>query len=271
MAIEAPLGASGRTAREVVEAAARAVGKTLRERFSTDHTIEYRGRNNIVTETDLLAEEQILADLRREFPNFGVLAEESGRSESDSSYTWVIDPLDGTRNYASAIPHFGVVIALAKDDHVFLGVTYDPMRDELFLAEEGHGATLNGVPMKVSSEESLEKCIVGGDLGYRDDLGGYALDLSRSLWPKVQGIRIMGSAALGLAWAAAGRYDLYFHQSLYPWDIASGLILAQESGAVILDLQGNPATLDSDRSITSSPRLAAEFMERASGSAWLNS
>ena len=269
MAIESLVGASGRAAKDVAQDAARAAGRTLVERFATSHSIEYKGRNNIVTETDLLAEQQILSALRQEFPNFGVLAEESGRTDSDSPYTWIIDPLDGTRNYASAIPHFGVVIALAEHGRVILGATYDPMRGELFVAEEGKGATLNGSPIAASTEESLERCIIGGDLGYRDDLGGYALDMSRSLWPEVQGIRIMGSAALGLAWAAAGRYDLYFHQSLYPWDIASGLILAQESGAVIRDIQGNPATLDSDRAVASSPRLAAEFLQRISGSTWM--
>jgi len=266
---ELPRGRSGRPLREVVVQAAQEGGRTLIQRFGGPHRVTYRGRGNIVTDTDLLVEERIVSLLLEEFPGFGVLAEESGGEPSPEGYTWVVDPLDGTRNYVSGIPFFSLVIALARGDRVVLGLTYDPVRQELFLGEEGKGATVNGRPLSASQKEDLFQCVIRYDMGYQDDRARHALELMVKLWPGMQTMRVMGSSALGLAYAAAGRIDLYFHHSLAPWDLAAGLVLAREAGAIITDREGRPANLFSRSVILSSPRLHAQFLERARGTAWL--
>ena len=152
-----------------------------------------------------------------------MLAEESGESGSaDSPYVWIVDPVDGTRNYAIGVPYFATTIALARDGEVVYGATYDPSRDEMFEARRGGGATCNGEPVRVSERTSLSMATLATDMGYNDAMAGFALQLLDRLWPGMQAVRIMGSAALGLAYTASGRADVYFHHCLAPWDIAAG-------------------------------------------------
>lgn len=268
MTHDVPRGRSGRPGRDIVADVARQAGKALRERFGSPQRVVQKGRGNVVTEADHQVEQRVVALLGQEYPGFGVLAEESGAAPTDSRFTWVIDPLDGTRNFASGIPHFSVVIALARGDHVVLGATYDPMRDELFLAQEGEGATLNGRPIHVSQKRDLQQCLIGYDMSYDDDQARYSLELVLSLWPGIQTVRVMGSSALGLAYAAAGRLDLYFHPTLNPWDLASGLILAQESGAAAVDKGGRPARLFEKSIIVANADLVAQFRQRTGDTAW---
>ena len=263
-----PQTANGRTAREVALQAVMEAGALLRERFLGDVQVAPKGRGSIVTNVDLLAEEHILGLLQGEFPSVGILAEESAPVASASGYTWVIDPLDGTRNYAAGIPVFSVVVALAQGDEVILGLTYDPLREELFLAERGKGATLNGVAIHVSPRTTLKEGVLGFDMGYEDKRAQEALKLMVDLWPGMRSIRVLGSAALGLAYAASGRLDLYLHQHLSPWDIAAGLLLVREAGGVATDKDGAPAIPFSESVVASSPTLHAEFMGRSEASEW---
>jgi myo-inositol-1(or 4)-monophosphatase len=230
----------------------------------------FKGRADIVTDVDLAAEREILGLLRSEYPRFGILSEESApiESESGSPYSWVIDPLDGTRNYANGIPHFCVVVALAQGEEMVLGVTYDPMREELFTAQAGQGAFLNGNAIAVSKQQEMGQCLLGFDLGYVDEKAGLALDMMRSLWPGFQSMRLMGSSALGLAYAAAGRVDLYFHHALAPWDVASGLLLVREAGGEVVDRQGRRALLHTPSVIAASPHLIDRFLGATDGMAW---
>ncbi len=265
---ELPVSKNGRTAMDVALEAARAAGSIIRDRFSSEHEVHFKGRSDIVTDVDLAAEKTILDLLTGEFPDFSILAEESKPVDGDSPYKWVVDPLDGTRNYAHGIPHFCTIIALAKDDHIIASVTYDPVREEMFTAEEGKGAFLNGTKIKASETTELSRSLLCCDLGYVDEKAGLALDMVRSLWPGMYSIRFMGSSGLGLAYAAAGRVDLYFHHSLMPWDVAGGLILAQESGAIVVDRQGNPGALFTPSVIVSSPILVEEFLKKTDGLPW---
>ena len=253
---------------DVALEAARAAGTIIRDRFSSEHEVHFKGRSDIVTDVDLAAEETILDLLTGEFPEFSILAEESKPVDGDSPYKWVVDPLDGTRNYAHRIPHFCTIIALAKDDHIIAGVTYDPVREEMFTAEEGKGAFLNGAQIKASETTELSRSLLCCDLGYVDEKAGYALDLIRSLWPDMYSVRFMGSSGLGLAYATAGRVDLYFHHSLMPWDLATGLVLAQEAGARVVDRQGNQGALFTPSVIVSSPLLVEEFLRATNGQPW---
>lgn len=265
---ELPVSKNGRGAMDVALQAARAAGQIIRDRFSSEHEVHFKGRSDIVTEVDLAAEETILNLLTGEFPEFSILAEESKPMEGDSPYKWVVDPLDGTRNYAHGIPHFCTIIALAKDDHIMAGLTYDPVREEMFTAIEGQGAFLNGTKITASKTTELSRSLLCCDLGYVDEKAGFALDLVRSLWPGMYSIRFMGSSGLGLAYAAAGRVDLYFHHSLMPWDLAGGLVLAQEAGAKVVDRQGNDGALFTPSVIVSSPILVEEFLKATEGQPW---
>ena len=135
---------------------------------------------------------------------------------------WIVDPLDGTRNYAIGVPYFATTIALAHDGEVLYGATYDPSRDEMFEAHRGGGAVCNGRPLCVSDRTSLSAATLATDMGYDDAMAGFALQLLDRLWPGMQAVRIMGSAALGLAYAASGRADIYFHHCLAPWGHRGG-------------------------------------------------
>ena len=243
-------------------------GQTLLSRLHTEKEVSYKGRANLVSDVDKLVERQVIEELRREFPGDGFLAEESEAVATTSGYTWIIDPLDGTRNYVLEIPHFCTVLALAKGDEVLLGLTYDPVRREMFQAIKGGGAFLNGSPMKVSVKTELEDALLSYDLGYVDEKASRAIELVLHLWPNIQGTRIMGSAALGLAYAACGRTDMYFHHNLAPWDLAASLVLVPEAGGVITDKYATPASLRSESIIASGAVLHARFLKATEGLAW---
>ncbi len=269
-----PRSAGGRSAMDVALEAARVAGDTIRAGWDSQRQISFKGRTDIVTDVDFAAEKAVLQVLTQAYPAFGILAEESQPVpqpvQSSSPYTWVVDPLDGTRNYAQGIPHFSTVVALMHEDSPVLGVTYDPVREELWTAQLGCGAFLNGQPIAVAQRGALSQSLLGCDLGYVDERAGQALDLVRSIWPGMLTMRLMGSAALGLAYAAAGRLDLYFHHSLAPWDIASGLLLVREAGGAIVDKQGQPAGLHSPSVIAANPGLVSKFLEATEGLPWRN-
>ncbi len=243
-------------------------GQIIVDRFDSTLDIRFKGKNDIVTDVDLAAEKAVLGLLRSEFPEFGVLAEESAPIDSDSGYTWVVDPLDGTRNYANGIPHFCTVVALAKGAEMVVGITYDPVRKERFVAEAGNGAFLNGAPMSVTDAQDVSQAAICFDLGYVDAKAGLALDMIRSLWPNVRSLRLMGSSALGIAYAAAGRVDMYFHHALSPWDVASGLLLVREAGGIVVDRQGATANLHTPSIIAANPTLVGNFLKTTEGLPW---
>ena len=266
-----PVSSSGRGAMDVIVEAVRAAGEIIQGGRNADKQITFKGRADIVTDIDVAAEKTVLEILTGAFPGFGILAEESQPVTGTSPYKWVVDPLDGTRNYAHGIPHFCSIIALAKDDEIVAGVIYDPVRDEMFSASLGQGAFMNGERISVSETTELSRCLLSFDLGYVDEKAGLALDMVRSLWPGMYSIRMMGTAGLGLAYAASGRVDLFFHHSLSPWDLATGLLLIREAGGVVVDRQGATAGLFSPSVICSSPALVEAFLNATDGLPWRTS
>lgn len=263
-----PSTAGGDSALDVALEATRAAGEIIRNGWNSDRQITFKGRADIVTDIDVAAERAILDILTAAFPDFGILAEESRPVAGSSPYRWVVDPLDGTRNYAQSIPHFCTIVALAKDDEIVAGVVYDPVREETFTAALGQGAFLNGDPISVTETGELSRSLLSFDLGYVDEKAGLALDMLRSLWPGMYSVRLMGSAGLGLAYAASGRVDLFFHHSLSPWDVAAGLIIAREAGGEVVDRQGNRAGLFTPSVICSSPALIDGFLSATDGLPW---
>ena len=252
----------------VAQEVARKAGDTLVRRFHQVMQITSKGRGNIVTDVDTEVESQIFSMLRREFPDMALLGEESEGGVADSGYVWIVDPVDGTRNYASGIPFFSLVVGLALDGEVLVGVNYDPMRHEMFHAERGMGAFLNGEAIHVSEKSKIEESVLGVDLSYSDEGAANSLGVIRSIWPAVQTARIMGSAALGISYAAAGRTDLYFNHQLEPWDQVAGILLVEEAGGMITDRLGNRAGLYSDGIVASNAALHADFMRKTEGLAW---
>ena len=170
-----PIAADGRNALDVALAATAAAGKIIRRGWHSDRQITFKGRADIVTDIDLAAEKAMLEILTGAFPDFGILAEESPPVPGASPYRWVVDPLDGTRNYAQSIPHFCTIAALAEGDDVIAGVIYDPMREETFTAAAGQGAFLNGQPIAVSGTTELSRSLLSCDLGYVDEKAALSL------------------------------------------------------------------------------------------------
>ena len=263
-----PTTADGRSALGVALEATRTAGEIIRGGWDSDRQITFKGRADIVTDIDVAAEKAVLEILTSAFPDFGILAEESQPVSGSSPFRWVVDPLDGTRNYAHSIPHFCTIVALAEGDDIVAGVVYDPVREETFTAAKGQGAFLNGDRISVTETSELSRSLLSFDLGYVDEKAALAIDMLRSLWPGMYSVRMMGSAGLGVAYAASGRVDLFFHHSLSPWDIAAGLILTREAGGRIVDRQGNEAGLFSPSVICSSPVLIDGFLAATDGLPW---
>ncbi|HYB69401.1 MAG TPA: inositol monophosphatase family protein [Candidatus Bathyarchaeia archaeon] len=232
--------------REVAVDAALRAGAFLRTHFGTHPAVSYKGSpTNLVTEMDRGAEAIILDAIRARFPGHGVLAEESGARPGAGTHRWIVDPLDGTTNYAHGFPIYGVSIALEIDGVLTVGVVYDPSREECFLAERGRGATLNGKALHVSSTTRLAESLLG--TSYPNDLRGAPrnnLAEHGALMLRCRSVRSIGSAVLGLAAVAAGRLDGYWEQRLGAWDVAAGALLIREAGGRATAVSGGPLDLD---------------------------
>jgi myo-inositol-1(or 4)-monophosphatase len=224
--------------REIAEEAARRAGKVLMERFPKKRTIEFKGGIDLVTDADKAAEREILSFIKAEFPEHNVLAEESGLTKG-AEYRWIVDPLDGTTNYAHQVPHFCISIAVEGPGGLLAGVVYDPMRDELFSASRGGGTWLNGKRVRASGVAELHQALMSTGFPYdvRENPAA-PVGLFTQLIQVAQGIRRMGAAALDLAYVAAGRLDGYFEIGLYPWDMAAGCLLVREAGGRYCDFMG---------------------------------
>jgi len=262
MKSELPLSKSRQNAFDVARQAAMDAGTIIMSRFAMRKEISFKseGKNNIVTDVDILAEKRVRELLRKEYPDFGIISEESKEIKGSASYKWIVDPLDGTRNYAYSIPHFCVCIALVKGEDVVMGLIYDPVRDELFHAEKGCGAYLNGEPIYVTKRTSLTEALISCDMGYNPDNSRKYIEIYSNLWSNVTTTRLMGSAALGIAYTACARLDLYFHVSLYPWDIASGILLVREAGGVARTLNGEQASFNKKDILVSNRKIADDFL-----------
>ncbi len=262
MTVRLPLSLSRKEALEVATHAAEEAGSLLLKHASGELKLGYKeGRANLVTDVDLLAEKCVISILHEEYPDFNILSEESPAVQRDSAFTWIIDPLDGTNNYVHGVPFFCVAIALMKNEELVLGLTYDPVRRELFAAQRGRGATLADLPIQVGKRTSVRESFLGCDLGYDGDKGKAMLETLSPYFPGMGGLRLMGSAVLGLAYVACGRLDGYVHPYLYPWDVAAGVVLVEEAGGRITDWQGKPADSNTREIVAGNEALHYEFLK----------
>jgi myo-inositol-1(or 4)-monophosphatase len=236
--------------------AARRGGAVLRERWGQARSVDKKGTIDLVTDADRASEAAVLRVLAERFPGAAVLAEESGRSGGGGALRFIVDPLDGTTNYAHGVPHFAVTVAAEDGRGLAAGATYDPLRDELFLASRGGGATLDGAPVHHSGCAALVDALLVTGFPYdihQDHRG--ALDLFEAFVTRARGVRRFGSAALDLAWVACGRFDGFWESKLKPWDLAAGVLIAREAGAVASDLEGGGRILETGGVIAAAPRL----------------
>ncbi len=264
-----PISAREVDALHVAEELARAAGALILDAAKLERPAENKGRTNLVTKTDHASEALIIAGIEEAFPGHAILSEESRPDTNwEHGYVWVIDPLDGTRNFVSGVPLYCVNIALCLDGEAMLGVTYDPNREVCVTGGPGFGVRANGKPVQASRAPDLASAVITADLGYYDDRARMMLDTVQAMLPEMQAVRIIGSAALGLAWAACGLSDLNMHSLLFPWDIGAGLATLPAGGGVLLDRDGGPARLDSQGIVAGSPPIVAEFFERFSERPW---
>jgi myo-inositol-1(or 4)-monophosphatase len=238
-------GAMPDGAREVAIETALAAGTVLRERLSLVRKIDFKGAIDLVTDADRASEELVEAAITSRFPDHRFVGEETTFLSGDvpagtEQYSWLVDPLDGTTNYAHRYPHFAVSIALEHAGQVILGVVYDPMRDELFVAERGGGATLNGAPILVSQIDSLERSLLGTGFAYSVEERRENARIWNSFLALAQGVRRDGSAALNLCYVACGRLEGFWERPLNVWDLAAGSLLVEEAGGIVAGYDGTP-------------------------------
>jgi len=263
-----PVSASGEDALAVAERLAREAGALALGLAGRSRVVDVKGLGNLATEADLAAERTLIDGLAEAFPEHAVLSEET-RSETDwrQGYVWLVDPIDGTRNFSQGLPLYCVTMGLALDGRPLLGVTYAPALD--WCAEGGPelGLRVNGQPAAASRAEGLESSVAVLDIGYDVGRGRLLLEEAIRVRDEVGGIRLVGTAALSLAWAATGLIDLFVHVLMYPWDMAA-LALIEAGGGIALDRDGGPATFGSEGVVAGAPGVVREFMARVEGRRW---
>ncbi len=247
-----------------VKAARRAGGIINRATQNLDLLhVSRKAHSDFVSEVDNTAEDAIINVLLEAYPNHSILAEESGArgDPSKSEYQWIIDPLDGTTNFLHGFPQYAVSIALKHRGVLTQAVVYDPSGNELFTASRGRGAYLNDHRLRVSKRDQLSDCLIGTGFPFREfsHMNAY-LAIFKDIMPKVAGIRRPGSAALDLAYVAAGRYDGFWELKLSPWDIAAGCLLITEAGGLVGDLEGNDTYMQSGHIVAGNPKIFGQLL-----------
>ena len=246
---------------EVAVRAAREAGGLQRERLWSEHRVEFKGEINLVTEVDRESEALIVGMLRESFPDHDILAEENDYGSTQSGCKWIIDPLDGTTNYAHGFPWFGVSIALEVEGEIRLGVIYHPMRDELFTVVKGKRAFLNGWPLHVSRRAPLKSALLATGFPYdrtRENENNFAQFFDFQM--AARAVRRFGAAALDLAYVAAGRLDGYWEMKLKPWDVAAGKLLVEEAGGRVTNHGGEAYSVYDHRIVASNGLIHDEML-----------
>jgi myo-inositol-1(or 4)-monophosphatase len=240
---------------------ARQAGALLIDKFNHSLKVSFKGDINLVTNVDKMSETLIVSAIKQKFPDHGILSEESPEILRNSSIRWIIDPLDGTTNYAHGYPVFCVAIALEKDGIIILGVIYDPIRRDTFVAMRGGGAYLNGKRLNVSKTSELIHSLLATGFPYDiRESNENNLNYFNVMAKEVQALRRDGSAALDLAYVAAGRYDGFWELKLQPWDVAAGCLLVEEAGGKISNIRGGSWNFLSPGIIVSNDRIHEQML-----------
>ena len=228
-------------------------------------TITEKSQNDFVSEVDKAAEQDIIQVIQKAFPNHGIIAEESGYHEGKEDYEWIIDPLDGTTNFLYGFPQFSISIALRHKGRLSQAVVYDPMRQELFTASRGQGARLNDRRIRVTARKDLRGALIGTGIPYKESQYGEFMDayfeMMKAMIPGSAGIRRAGSAALDLAYVAAGRLDCFWEFDLNIWDMAAGVLLIEEAGGITSGVTGKPDHLETGHIVAGNPKILKSVLQ----------
>ena len=249
----------------VMVKACRKAAKTLIRDFGEIENLQVsiKGPGDFVTASDKKVEKILIDELQKARPNYSILSEEIGKINNDESFKWIIDPIDGTANFLHGIPHFAISIGLEHDGEIICGIIYDPIKDEMFVAEKGNGSYLNNQRIRVSSRSKLENCIIftgGPKIGVKNR--ELFLKEYNNVSSKVPtSIRKLGSASLDMAYVAAGRCDGFWQRDLNYWDIAAGIILVKESGGFVTDFKGEKEYMQNKTILVTNSKINNEMIE----------
>ena len=246
-----------------IEAATQA-GRIIVDKYPTRQTPTIKGYRDFITEADVAAEEVILDLIGTRFPEDTSLSEEAGGTGIGEDYTWVVDPLDGTSNYAHQVPIFAVSIGLLERGKPVIGVIHDPLRGHTFAAERGNGATLNSKPIGTSDTRRLHEAVVGVDWGHEDAERRRTFDTLLGVALRCHTVRALGSAALAQAYVAAGWLDAYFNMFLKPWDVAAGMLIVAEAGGECSTLRGEPYRVEMRGLLATNSLVHGELLDALS-------
>ena len=249
----------------VMVKACRKASKTLIRDFGEIEKLQVsiKGPGDFVTASDKKVEKILIDELQKARPNYSILSEEVGEINNDESFKWIIDPIDGTANFMHGIPHFAISIGLEHNKEIICGIIYDPIKDEMFLAEKGNGSYLNNQRMRVSSRSKLKDCIIftGGPKRESKDID-LALAEYKNFSSKIHiPIRKLGSASLDIAYVAAGRCDGFFQRNLKYWDIAAGIVLVKEAGGFVTDFNGENEYIKNKTILVTNAKINKEMIE----------
>lgn len=247
---------------DIAISVAKEAGSYQKEKFGSELKIEFKGAIDLVTEVDKKSEQIILNGIQDNFPEHDIMAEEGGGERKDSAYKWIVDPLDGTTNFAHRLPLFAVSIALEFKGKIIGGVVYNPIYDELFCAFKGEGAYLNNKKIKVTNTNTLDHAMIATGFAYnlRKNISKHIVHFQNVI-VKAQAVRRLGSAAIDICYLACGRFDGFWELNLFPWDTAAGTIIAEEAGALVSRFDGSPYTVyEKDLLITNS-KIHAEMIK----------
>lgn len=244
--------------------AARTAGNVIARGFEnrSDLMMEVKGENDFVTRIDKEAEEAIINKIKQSYPEHSFIGEEGGIVEGDDTYKWIIDPLDGTTNFIKGIPHFAVSIALIYKGRLDQAVVFDPIRGELFTASKGGGAQLNGFRIRGSNGKDLKNTILATGFPFKaKETSPEFMNSFSNIFQQCGDVRRCGSAALDLAYVAAGRYDGYWERGIKPWDIAAGELLVRESGGLVTDFTGGNDPMHKGEIVAGSPKVVQALVK----------
>jgi myo-inositol-1(or 4)-monophosphatase len=253
--------------RSTLHNAVRAGAEEILRFFQQSFTVHNKeGVNNLVTEADHAAEKAILQVIRKAYPDHQILAEESGKLAQDSAFKWIVDPIDGTVNFAQGIPLNCVSIAIEHHGEIVMGAVYNPHLNEFFFAEKGQGATLNDRPIRVSNKkETITSCLVTGfPYTYINEPNG-PLEVFERFVRKGVPVRRLGSAAIDLCWVACGRFDGFFEQKLEPWDSAAGYLIVEEAGGKVTDFTGQSFSIYQHKVLATNGKIHEEMLQVING------
>ena len=252
--------------RKIAGGAARSAGEVLKQKFGNVHHIGKKGEIDLVTEADIAAEKIILEMLSKHFPKDNIQSEEAGVQDLSSNRTWIVDPLDGTTNFAHGFPFFAVSIGLEIDAEIVLGIVYNPVMDEFFEARKGEGAFLNDKPIHVSNARNLSDSLLATGFPYDiRERSNRIFERFRTMVLASRGVRRAGSAAIDMCYVASGRLDGLWEENLKPWDTAAGVVVVSEAGGKLSTCDGRAFTPSQQSLVACTPMIHGEMIEALAG------